>query len=256
MCDPADRGESAGGGQSSRNDTGSAGYDLLAGRLSDLARSLESEDDVQDTLNAIVHAAVGTVPGAQYASISSVLHRREICTRAATDELARAVDRAQFEAGEGPCLETLYEQQTVRVADLRGEQRWPTFSHQAAELGIASMLSVRLYVDGDDLGALNLFSERTDAFDDESEHVALLFAAHAAVAMAGAQQQEQLRQAISTRDLIGQAKGIVMERFKVTGDQAFTLLVRVSQTSNRKLYEVAEQLVRSGELPGAAPRRR
>ncbi|WP_142063664.1 ANTAR domain-containing protein [Pseudonocardia kunmingensis] len=103
---------------------------------------------------------------------------------------------------------------------------------------------------GRELGALNLYSDRVDAFDDESEHVGLLLASHAAVAMAGAQQQENLRAAIATRDLIGQAKGILMERYKVSEDQAFAILVRASQNANRKLRDVAEQLGSSGELVG------
>ena len=235
----------ANGGGSSRK---------LADQLSDLARVLESEDDVEATLDAIVHAAVGTVPGAGHASISTIRRRREVHTRAATDQLSRAVDQAQYDAGQGPCLDSLHEQQTVRLGDMTGEQRWPEFAQRAGELGARSMLAVQLYVDGDDLGALNLLSERTDAFDDDSEHIALLFAAHAAVAMAGAQQQHQLRSAMHTRDLIGQAKGILMERHRLTGDQAFGLLVRASQTSNRKLAEIADELVTSGQLPAVRQR--
>jgi GAF domain-containing protein len=110
------------------------------------------------------------------------------------------------------------------------------------------MLSFQLYVEQDNLGALNLYAHDTDAFTDESEQVGLLFASHAAVAMADAQTQQHLTRAIAVRDLIGQAKGILMERHKLTGDQAFTLLVRASQNSNTKLNEVARYLVETGEL--------
>jgi transcriptional regulator with GAF, ATPase, and Fis domain len=240
-------------GQPSTSDTGaSAGKDELADRLSEFARVLEEQDDVEHTLDAIVHSAVGTVPGAEDASISVVRRRREVMTRAATSELPRAVDHAQYETGQGPCLDTLFEQLTVRVADMPAERRWPEFTLRAAELGVGSMLSLQLYVHGDDLGALNLLSTRSEAFGDESEHVGLLFASHASIAMAGAEQQQQLRSALYTRDLIGQAKGILMERFKVTGDQAFRLLVHVSQAGNRRLTDIAEDLVQSGELPGPA----
>ena len=239
-------------GQPSSSDTGqTGGRDRLADQLGELARSLEAEDDVEATLTAIVHAAVGTVPGAEHASISAVKKRQEVQTLAATDQLPRASDRAQYEAGQGPCLDSLYDQKTIRLPDMSAEQRWPEFAKRATELGIASMLAVQMYVDGDDLGALNLASPQINAFDDESEHVALLFAAHAAVAMAGAQQQEQLRSALQTRDLIGQAKGILMERFKITGDKAFQLLVRTSQTTNRRLPDISEELVSSGELPAS-----
>jgi len=245
----ADAGNSGSRGRPSSSATGTDAPEDLADQLGELARVLESEDDVDATLDAIVHGAVGTVPGAGHASISVIKRRREVQTRAATDQLPRAVDSAQYEAGQGPCLDSLYEQQTVRVADMPAEQRWPEFATRAAELGVGSMLSVQLYVDGDDLGALNLIGEQPDAFDDDAEHVALLFASHAAVAMAGVQKQEQLRSALQTRDLIGQAKGILMERFKLPGEQAFRLLVRVSQTTNRKVPEIAEELVLSGELP-------
>lgn len=223
----------------------------LADQLGDLARLLQQEDRVEGTVEAIVHAAVGTIAGADHASISSVSRRGEVLTRAATDDLPRAVDLMQYETGEGPCLDTLWDQRTARLPDLNDESRWPVFTARARELGVGSMLAVRLHVQEDDLGVLNLFGDRAHAFTDDSEHTALLFAAHAAVAMAGAQAQAQLREAMTTRDLIGQAKGILMERFKLTGEQAFLLLVRASQTSNRKLHDIAEELAVSGQLPGS-----
>jgi AmiR/NasT family two-component response regulator len=111
------------------------------------------------------------------------------------------------------------------------------------------MISFRLFVTDNDLGALNLYSSQPHAFDEDAEHVGLLFATHAAVALAAALQQEHLTQAIHGRDLIGQAKGILMERHKLTADQAFTVLVRTSQRSNTKLRDLAEHLANTGELP-------
>ncbi len=221
----------------------------LAVQLSRLARSLENKNDVTDTLDAIVHAAVNTVPGAQHASISTTRKRREVATVASTDELARTFDEIQYTTGQGPCLDTLDTQKTILLLDLDAERRWPKFTKQAIELGVGSILALQLYVRDGELGALNLYSQESAAFDADSEHVALLFAAHAAVAMASAQQQDQMRTALDSRDLIGQAKGILMERFKVTGDQAFRLLVGVSQQTNRKLTEIATDLVYSGDLP-------
>jgi hypothetical protein len=122
------------------------------------------------------------------------------------------------------------------------------------ELGVRSVLSFQLYVHLDDLGALNLYSAQVDAFDDESENVGLLFAAHAAIAMAGSQKEHDLSLAVSARDVIGQAKGILMERHKITGDQAFRLLAQVSQRSNTKLGEVARYLVETGELAAVQSR--
>jgi GAF domain-containing protein len=223
--------------------------DALAGQLSELARALQQERAVQPTLDAIVLAAVETVPGADHASITAVRNRKEVATVASTSDVARAVDRAQYEAGQGPCLDVLYERATARLDDLTNDRRWPRFTRRAAGLGIRSMLGLRQFVQDDDLGALNLFGEAAGAFDEESQHVALLFASHAAVAMAGAQAQDQLRTAMGTRTVISQAQGILMERFSLDDDGAFRLLVRVSQHANRKLRDVAVDLVEGGRLP-------
>ena len=227
-----------------------SGWNELAERFGELARDLQEKDDVAGTLNAIVSAAVDTVPGAEYASISTVARRREVSTPAATGELPRAVDRAQYGTGEGPCLDSLYRRRTVRLSDMASETRWPEFADRARALGVRSMLSIQLYVTGDDLGALNLHSTQVDAFDDESEQVGLLFASHAAIALIGAQEQEQLRASVSSRDLIGQAKGVLMERYKIGAHEAFRLLVVASQTTNIKLVDVAGHLASTGQLAG------
>jgi GAF domain-containing protein len=239
----------AGRGEPSSSYTGkTSGWNELAERLSTLSRDLQDETDVEGRLVAIVQAAARTVPGAEHASISSVEQRREVRTMAATGQLARAVDQAQYETGEGPCLDALYDNRTVRLPDLGAESRWPKFAAQAAELGLASMLAIQLYVNGHNLGALNLHSTRRNAFDDESEQVGLLFGAHAAVALAGARNEEHLRTALSSRDVIGQAKGILMERYKIDAQDAFRLLVVASQNTNSKLHEVADYLTRTGQL--------
>jgi len=112
------------------------------------------------------------------------------------------------------------------------------------------MLSFQLYVEGDNLGALNLYSREPNAFDDESEHIGLLFASHAAVAFADAQKLDQLNSAVETRDLIGQAKGILMERYQISAEQAFRVLTRVSQQRNRKLRDLAAELADTRHLAG------
>lgn len=236
-------------GEPSAKDTGSTnGQDELAMRLSELARDLERQEDPHDTLLGVVRAAVELIPGVEEGSISVVLGRREVRSEVPSGELPRAVDAVQNEVGQGPCLDAAFKQQTVRVTDMSREQRWPKFAARALEAGAASMLSFQLYVEGDNLGALNLYSSQPNAFDDESEHVGLLFASHAAIAYAAAQKHSGLQQAVATRQLIGQAQGILMERHKITGDQAFALLVRHSQQENIKLRELSERLVRSGEL--------
>jgi transcriptional regulator with GAF, ATPase, and Fis domain len=244
-------GDSSANGDPGRSSTSTADHaadDDLAGRLSDLARSLQYETSVDETLQAITHAAVGTVPGAQYAALSVVERRRAIYTRAGTAELVFAVDQVQYDTGEGPCLSAVYQQRTVHLPDMTTELRWPTFTRRVAELGVLSMLSFQLYVQRDNLGALNLYSAEKHAFDGDSEHIGLLFASHAAVAMSGAQQEEHLHKAIAARDLIGQAKGILMERYKITADQAFAVLAHASQQTNTKLIEVARCLTDTGHL--------
>ncbi|WP_153040562.1 GAF and ANTAR domain-containing protein [Actinoplanes sp. TFC3] len=235
-------------GMPSTDYTGQSISNDLAAQLSDMARVLQRESTLHDTLDGIVVAAVQTVPGAEFAGLTVVKGRREVETPSSTDKVVRLVDQAQYETGQGPCLEATYQQQTVRLSDMATERRWPDFSRRALAMGIRSMLSFQLYVFDDNMGALNLYSHTTGAFGDESEHIGLLFAAHAAIAMAGAQREHDLTRAISVRDIIGQAKGVLMERYKITHAQAFHLLVRVSQNANVKLVEVAHHLVQTGEL--------
>jgi transcriptional regulator with GAF, ATPase, and Fis domain len=238
-------------GESSAEDSGStAGRDELAVLLSDLARTLEREDDTDAMLATMVHEAIAAVPGVQEASISVVTARRHVESQAASGELPALVDHLQEETGQGPCLDAAYDHHTVRVEDMGKEERWPKFAAAAREAGAGSMLCFQLYVEGDNLGALNLYASEPGAFDDESEHVGLLFASHAAVAFAGIQKHDQMTQVIATGDLIGQAKGRLIERFDIGGDRAFMLLIRVCQTQHMKLRDVAEQLVFSGNLTG------
>ena len=222
--------------------------DALATRLGDIARELQNEEDTDSVLAGIVHAALELVPHTDDASVSLVTGRRTIDSRAASSDLPRRVDDLQIETGQGPCLDASYEERIVNVPDLSVDQRWPDFSRGAYKLGAKSMLSFQLFVDGSHLGALNLFGHQVGAFDAESERIGALVAAHAAVAVAGSQQVSQLTTALDTRDLIGQAKGILMERYKITAQQAFLLLSRASSELNIKLHDVAERLTVTGEM--------
>jgi hypothetical protein len=219
---------------------------VLAEQLGELARSLQSYRDTEELLSEVVLAAVRLIPGVDEASISVVRDRRAVSSRLPTGDLPVRVDALQEETGQGPCLDAMYDQHTVRVSDMAHEDRWPRFAAAAAQAGAASMLSIQLWVEGDNLDALNLYSRRVDAFDDESEQVGLLFASHAAVAFASAQGMSHLREGLATRDLIGQPKGILMERYKVTGDQAFRMLVKVSNDNNLALRSVAQDLASTG----------
>lgn len=240
-------------GKPSAEDEGTADANELAQQFADVARLLQAQDDTDAMLAEVVASAVRLIPGVDDGSISVVTGRHRASSQHPSSDLPAQVDAVQTELGEGPCLDAAYEQQTVRVPDMATDERWPRFARRAAELGAASMLSFQLYVEGDNLGALNLYGRRAHAFDDESEQVGLLFASHAAVAFADAQKLDQLTSAVATRDLIGQAKGIVMERYDIDANQAFRLLVRLSQHGNQKIRAIAEELVTTRQIKGLRP---
>jgi transcriptional regulator with GAF, ATPase, and Fis domain len=225
----------------------------LAAQLSAFARDVQQQNDLNTTLVGIVQAAVSLIPGCDEGSISVVHARRQIRSQAASGELPRLVDALQEQTGQGPCLDAIYTQQTVQVPDMASEPRWPEFAARAAQAGAGSMLSFQLYVQGDTLGSLNLYGRRAGAFGEESEHTGVLFAAHAAVAFDAARTKSGLTRSVATRQAIGQAQGILMERHRLTADQAFALLIRTSQHANVKLRDLAEQVVVSGDLTPAAP---
>jgi GAF domain-containing protein len=236
-------------GRPSAQDTGTTGaLDELARRLAEAARGMQEQLDPQQVLDRVVNLAVAMVPGAAEATITMVRRRRHVYSAAATSDLARWFDVLQDETGQGPCLDAMWKQQTVRVDDLAADPRWPVLGPRAGERGVGSMLCLQLFAHEDTLGALDLLAHEKAAFTDESEHIGLLLASHAAIAVAGSQKLEHAAIALANRDIIGQAKGILMERFRLTADQAFEVLAKVSQDTNRKLYSVAEDLARTGTL--------
>jgi len=219
------------------------------------ARQLQADHgDVDATLRAITRAAVSTIPHADDCGITYVIGRSKVDSRAPTGDLPRLVDALQEEVREGPCLDAVWHELVVRVDDVATEQRWPRFAERAAALGVGSMLSFQLFVEGDQLGAMNVYAQTPGAFDDEGQEVGLMLASHAAIALSGAAHEEHLRAGMTTRDVIGQAKGILMERFKLTADQAFGVLVRTSSLLNRKLSDIADELTSTGRLPDRDPR--
>lgn len=214
----------------------------LAETFADVARALLGEDDVQAALTRISALAVQTIDGCDHAGVS-LIQGRKISSPGASDDVPIQVDAIQYETDEGPCLDAIREQETFRAGDLAAEDRWPKFSRRTAEeTGVVSMLCFRLFAEADTMGALNLYSKERSAFDDEAVAVGTVFATHAAVALSGAQQDEQLQQALLSRDVIGQAKGIIMAQQNVTADEAFDILRRASQRLNIKLRELAERV--------------
>jgi hypothetical protein len=230
------------------------GRDVLAGQLGSLARALQHESEPDGILTTMVRGAIDLIPGVDEGSISTVRGRTEVGSRAPSSLLAQRVDALQGETGQGPCLDAMFNHQTVHVPDMAIETRWPQFAHRAAEAGAGAMLCFQLWVEGDNLGALNLYARKAGSFTRESVHVGLLVAAHAAVAFAEATKVEQLGDALMTRDLIGQAKGVLLERYKITPERAFAILDRSSSNTNTKLYDVAAHLVQTGELLGQQER--
>ncbi len=222
--------------------------------FADLVRTLGAEADLDGVLQQVVTAAVRDIPGARHAGIT-VLTRRSATSPAATSDVVREVDRAQYEARQGPCLDAAGDmQEIVLVDDLSAGRRWPRFAATASGLGIASMLSFRLSTAHGTIGALNLYAEAARAFDGESIRLGRMFATHAAAAIDRFRTAENLAAALASRDVIGQAKGILVERYKVTGEAAFDLLKAASQQANRKLHDIAAALVATGELPDPSRR--
>jgi transcriptional regulator with GAF, ATPase, and Fis domain len=233
-----------------RQAVGSSGQGSRAGvarELSELAREMQAEATTGALLQRIVAAAVTEVAGAQYAGITLLAHG-QVSTPAASAELVEQIDQAQYETGQGPCIDAAAEHATVRSDDLQADGRWPRFGPRAAELGVRSMMAFQLFVEAGSMGALNLYAESVAAFGEESESTGMLLAAHAAVAMTAARTEASLRAGLDTRDVIGQAKGILMERYKISGTAAFGLLITASQAVNEKLYLVAGHLAATGEL--------
>ncbi|WP_157183124.1 GAF and ANTAR domain-containing protein [Sciscionella marina] len=214
----------------------------LAETMARIAVELHEQPDRGATIQGMVKLAATTVPGADEAGISLVAGH-QIVSDAPTNQLATRLDALQVELDQGPCLSALREEQTVEIADMTNDPRWPRFAEHAVEFGVHATLSFQLYVRDDTLGALNLYAHRPHAFGQESQVIGHLFAQHAAVAYAEAMNQHNLGAALTNRDLIGQAKGILMNREKIDGDRAFAMLSRVSQDSNVKLIDVARWLV-------------
>ena len=172
---------------------------------------------------------------------------RNVTAEVPSDPIAAELDRLQTELNECPALSVLRERHTVFIKDLGEETRWPNFVAAATLRGVHCMLSFRLFVVGESLGVLNLYGGAPEALTQDSVAIGEILAQHAAVAMADAADEEHMQSALATRDIIGQAKGILMHRDNLTGLQAFAALTRASQETNVKLVNVARWLVNEHE---------
>lgn len=224
----------------------------LALSLAEVARDLAAGSSVADTLARLVGHAVEVVDGCQAAGVT-IANPGWYRTAAATEALVEEVDRYQYALGEGPCVDALREHEVFRTGDLASDPRWPDFGIRAAELGVCSMLSFRLFAEEDTYGSLNLYSRERDAFPDRAVDVGAAFAAHAGLALSQAHDRDSARnleRALDSNRTVSMAIGILMATCRLGEDDAFALLTAASQRLNRKLRTVAADVVQSGGLPG------
>ena len=212
-------------------------------------------------LQTVADLTKTVIPTASDVSVALLVKDRPT-TMVTTGQLADDLDERQYDRGHGPCLHAARTGEMVEIADARSETRWPDYLPRAIEQDCLSSLSVPLHIDEDDrvTAALNIYARAAHAFDDDSRAMARRFAPYASIAagnvhaLRSAQDKaENLQRALESRAVIDQAKGVLIERYKLTPDQAFQLLARASMNLNRKLVDVAEHLLHTGELLGAAP---
>lgn len=221
----------------------------LARSLSALSRFFVGDGTLQDTLLRVAEHAEEALPATAMTGITMLVDGRAK-TAVFTDETAPEIDSAQYETGIGPCLDSFRHRRTFRIDDTTKDDRWTAFSEAAAAYGIRSTLSIPLVANHEGLGAMNLYSRTPNGFSEEDEEVAAQFGVQAAIVLANAQAywdahllSQNLATAMQSRAVIEQAKGILMGAQRCSADEAFQILVRASQRENRKLREIAEDLV-------------
>ena len=223
--------------------------------LEQLGRLRLADTSMQDVLQKVADLTKDVMPGSIEASVSVLVDDRA-STAVYTGQLALDCDESQYGHGYGPCLHAARTGEVTQIADARVESRWPDYARSAAQRGSLSSLSVPLPVSEHVRVALNIYSREPHAFEEDSRSAAARFAPYAAVAIANMHeyhsamdQASNLHVALQSRAVIDQAKGILMERHKLTADQAFQALARASMSNNRKLRDIAERLVQTGEFP-------
>jgi len=237
--------------------TGSDVTSELESNLAEVAVALFAPGTLEATLQHIVTLAVATVEGCDAAGVF-LAENGQVTTAASSDPVVVVLDRLQLDSDEGPCLDAVAEEGTVYADDLATTQRWSQFAPAAVGAGIRSVLAFRLSARR--ASALNLYARLPAAFGATDRAKGLIFATLAGIALDTAEQRadgeeryDNLHHALRTRELIGQAQGILMERERITGEQAFDVLRRASQHLNIKLRDVAQNLVDTGESPQTGP---
>jgi hypothetical protein len=212
--------------------------------VSEVAASLRLPMDLDEALERITGSAVDTIPGIDHASLSVTTKAGKIQTLAPTDPVATRADQLQYDLREGPCYEAVDGAPVLEVDDLASDLRWPAYGPKAAAaFGLGSQVAFQFLAEPHGRGALNLYANQPHAIDGETRQLGEMFAELAAVALGWSRQDQTLQEALSTRELIGQAIGIVMERYRLDADRAFAFLVRTSQAGNVKLRDVATGII-------------
>lgn len=219
-----------------------------AADLSEMALTLHDEPSFHSTAQRVLDYALVSVQ-CLHAGIIFVQRGKRVETVVATDPVVASLDRVQFEVGQGPDLQILDGEGPVVIDDTLTDSRWPRWSAMVADAGIRSMMGVRLHTTASTVGSLNFYAAEPGHFSAEDRTFAQMLAKHAAVALASARESESLWQAIEARHVVGQAQGILMERFDVDADTAFAILRRYSQARNQKLRELAAEFIETRDLP-------
>lgn len=214
----------------------------LALRMAQLARVIALRK-VDAVLVDVTAAAKELIAGVDIAGVLLVGKGGTHQTLAPTSDVMFKLDELQMTTGEGPCLQAALDEIVIRTDDFRDEPRFPNYAPKVVELGLLSALSLKLYTADRTAGALNLFGYEPRPWNSEAETIGMVLAAHAASAILASRESEQLQSALSTRDRIGQAKGIIMERFKIDDVRAFEMLRKLSQDTNTKLVDVAHRVI-------------
>jgi GAF domain-containing protein len=217
----------------------------MAAALAQSVQEINESRTLDDTFDAVVRAARTSIPAFEHVSISVRSADGKLETKAGTDQLVWELDAVQYDNGEGPCVKAIEQEPVVVVEHLRHEQRWPRYIPAAVQRGVRSQVGVQVFTQGKHLGGLNLYSTAHDEVDQESVDTARLFATHVAVILGHVQEEQHLYEALQSRKTIGQAVGIIMERYRIDEDRAFQFLLRASSTSNIKVRDVATELVTS-----------
>lgn len=213
------------------------------------ARLIAGSRDGREAMRLVIELALDVVD-CEYASITLVGIDGTVETAMSSDPLVDQADSFQYELSEGPCLTAAEEGGVYVIPESATDQRWPRWGPKVAALGLNSILSIHLFTGQNTLGALNLYAGPSHRYSAADVEAAQVVAAHASVALARSRDERNLWATIDSRHLIGQAQGVLMERYGLDADATFAVLKRYSQQLNIKLREVAAELLRSGDLPG------